>query len=84
MINLSKLIKTDKSSQICALPGFCIDYDNILNTTRIEDFVLNNTIFNNSDFEKMYNRVQVKKNNSKKNNKKKAKIIKNKTKIKLK
>ena len=66
MINLSKLLKTNQSIDMCAFPGFCINNDNT-STTRLEHFVLNNTIFQDSEFSKLLGRVQIKTNNSRKN-----------------
>ena len=84
MINLQKILKTTKSSELCILPGFCIDYDNKLNTTKLDNFVLNNTFYKETEFNELLKRVQIKSNNSRKNIKsykqttKKNKKIKNK------
>ena len=65
MINLSKLLKTSQKSELCAFPGFCIDYDN-QNDNKVENYVLNNTICKDTDFSKLLDRVQIKTNNSRK------------------
>ena len=66
MINLSKLLKTNQNGELCAFPGFCIDYDNH-NASKVNNFVLNNTIYKETDFSKLLDRVQIKTNNSRKN-----------------
>jgi len=82
MINLQNILKTTKSPELCILPGFCIDYDNKLNTTNINNFVLNNTFYKETEFNELLKRVQIKSNNSRKNRKSyKQTTKKNKNKI---
>tara|TARA_B100001758_G_scaffold216328_1_gene202519 strand:- start:974 stop:1225 length:252 start_codon:yes stop_codon:yes gene_type:complete len=82
MINLQKILKNTKLPELCTFPGFCIDYDNKLNTTKLDNFVLNNTFYKEAEFNELLKRVQIKSNNSKKNIKSNKQTTKKNKKIK--
>tara|TARA_Y100000389_G_C17137231_1_gene353135 strand:- start:27 stop:362 length:336 start_codon:yes stop_codon:yes gene_type:complete len=67
MINIQSIYKNIKSSDLCILPGFCIDYENKVNTTKLDNYVLNNTFYKEEEYNQLLKRVQIKSNNSRKN-----------------